>query len=52
MEESKKFINMLQDVQDTLLAVNSDNLLDDAILRGVRNLAEIKAFFKNSSTED
>lgn len=37
MEESKKFINML---------------LDDAILRGVRNLAEIKAFFKNSSTED
>lgn len=48
MEEFNKYIEMLQDVEDTLLAVNTDNLLDDVILRGLRNLAEIKAYFKNS----
>lgn len=47
-QKIKNYIDMLQEVSDTLTAVPSDCGLDEAILRALRNLGEIKAYFKNS----
>ena len=44
----KDYIEMLQEAQDTLTAISADTCLDDAILTSLRNLGEIKAFFKLS----
>lgn len=48
MEEFNNYINMLQDVQDTLTAVQPNEYLDESILKALRYCGEIKAYFKNS----
>ena len=50
MEEFNKYIDMLQDVQDTLTAVQPNEYLDEAILRALRDCGEIKAYFKNATS--
>lgn len=47
-KELNKYINMLQEVQDTLTAVQPNEYLDEAILKALRDVGEIKAYFKNS----
>ena len=47
-KEFIKYIDMLQEVQDTLTAVQPNEYLDEAILKALRDCGEIKAYFKNS----
>lgn len=47
-KELNNYINMLQEVQDTLTAVQPNEYLDEAILKALRDVGEIKAYFKNS----